>query len=250
MSVTSPYQPASGDRRNGSPAGAAALPGSPSAGAGDRLPRPPRRRRPGFAALAVLLVVGAAAAAGLLAVRLDQRVPVLVARRDIDAGHQITRADLAQVKVATSDLKLISASQANAVVGHYATQQIPGGRAIDAKMLTRTTPMTPGMVAIGIPLTSSNVPAGGVRPGDRVKVYAVKDGQGKVLTDKAIVYSISTKQKGGTFGGGGGGNNVATIIVEDKPDGSLTAAIAAASVANQAALGIAERDTLAKSTDD
>jgi hypothetical protein len=86
MSVTSPYNPAAGGRN----------------GAGRRRPSgrrlrrratacrgPPRRRRPGFAALAVLLVVGAAAAAGLLAVRLDARQPVLVARHDIAVGQQI-----------------------------------------------------------------------------------------------------------------------------------------------------------------
>ncbi|MGH3317395.1 MAG: hypothetical protein ACRDO0_14745, partial [Nocardioidaceae bacterium] len=46
----------------------------------DRLPSPPRRRRPALAALAVLLIVGGATLAALLALRLDQRVPVMMAR--------------------------------------------------------------------------------------------------------------------------------------------------------------------------
>jgi hypothetical protein len=243
MSVTSPYQPAGGSRNNGTPAGAQALPGSPAASGGDRLPRPPRRRRPGFAALAVLLVVGAAAAAGLLAVRLDERVPILVAAHTITAGQQITRADLATAKVASSDLRLIPAASANQVAGRYASQTIPEGRALDVKMLTKLSPLTAGKVALGIPLTAANVPAGGVRAGDRVKVYNVKDGVGTLLTADAIVYSVSSKEKGGAFGGGGGSATVATILVDDTEGGKLSAAIAAASVAGQAALGIAERDS-------
>jgi hypothetical protein len=245
MSVTSPYQPSTGDRRNGQPAGAAALPGSPpSSGGPDRLPRPPRRRRPGFAALAVLLVVGAAAAAGLLAVRLDERVPILVAAEPIQAGAEITRSDLATARVASSDLRLISASDANAVVGRYATQSIPAGRPLDADMLTRDSPLVEGNVALGIPLTANNVPSGGVKAGDRVKVYAVKDGVGKQLTSEAIVYSISSEEKGGAFGGGGGGDKVATILIKDDEGGQLSASIAAAAVSGQAALGIAERDAV------
>ena len=42
------------------------------------VPAPPRRRRPALTALAVLLIVGGAALAGLLAVRMDSREPVLV----------------------------------------------------------------------------------------------------------------------------------------------------------------------------
>lgn len=38
-----------------------------------------------LAALAVLLIVGGAAAAGLLALRADERVPVLAAAREIAA---------------------------------------------------------------------------------------------------------------------------------------------------------------------
>jgi hypothetical protein len=251
MSVTSPYQPSAGDRRNGAPAGATALPGSPPAGAGsDRLPRPPRRRRPGFAALAILLIVGAAAAAGLLAVRLDERVPVIVAADNIEAGQKITRGDLASAKVATSDLKLIAASRANEVIGTYAVQSIPSGRALDVKMVTRKAPLVPGKVAIGIPITSANVPAGGVRAGDRVKVYAVKDGAGKLLTADAVVYTISAKEKGGTFGGGGGGDDVATILITDNEGGELSTQIAAAAVAGQAALGLVQRGTDITSTDD
>ena len=43
--------------------------------------------------LAVLLIVGSAAIAGLLAMRIDSRVPVLVAAHEIPVGAQITLAD-------------------------------------------------------------------------------------------------------------------------------------------------------------
>lgn len=70
----------------------------------DRLPPAPRERRPLLAAFAVLLIVGGAAVAGLLALRADTRVPVLVLARDVATGQQITADDLAVTPVASEGL--------------------------------------------------------------------------------------------------------------------------------------------------
>jgi hypothetical protein len=240
MSVTSPYNPAAGDRRNGAPSGPTATTGPAPAATGDRLPKPPRRRRPGFAALAVLLVVGAAATAGLLAIRLDERVPILVAATDIPVGKEITRQDLAVARVASSELKLIAAEDVAAVEGRYATQSIPAGRPLDAQMLGDSGLLKPGWVALGVVIKPGNVPATGLQSGDRVKVYKAVDGAGTLLTNDAIVSSVSSDEGGGgAFGGGGNGDSTATIIVQEE--GDLTAQIAAASLAGQIVLGLTER---------
>ena len=70
-------------------------------------PSPPRRRRPALAAIAVLLIVGGAALAGLLALRLDSREPVLVMTQDVPVGTKITADMLGTTRVASEGLKLI-----------------------------------------------------------------------------------------------------------------------------------------------
>ena len=241
MSVTSPYNPAAGDRRNGAPAGPATVSGPPPAAVGDRLPRPPRRRRPGFAALAVLLVVGAAAAAGLLAIRLDERQPVLVARQDIAVGQQIERGDLAIARVAADNLSLIPAADSSAVIGRYATQTIAGGRLIDKGMLGDQPVLTPGRVAMGIPIKPGNVPASGVQAGDHVKILRGKDDGGSLLVADAVVSSVSGAADGGAFSGGGSGAQVATVVFEDDVDGTYSKEVASASLAGEAVLALTER---------
>jgi Flp pilus assembly protein CpaB len=238
MSVTSPYNPAAGGR-NGSPAGPATLGGAPPSVSGDRLPRPPRRRRPGFAALAVLLIVGAAAAAGLLAIRVDERQPVLVAKEEIATGQQITRADLAIARVAASNLTLIHADQANSVIGKYATQTIPGGRLIDPTMLGTQSALGPGKVALGIPLKAGSVPASGVQAGDRVKVIRATDEGGELLVGDAQVTSVSGGDSGSAFGGGS--DQVATIIIEDDEEGTNSKRVGSAALAGQVVLALVQR---------
>jgi len=243
MSVTSPYNPAAGGR-NGAPAGPATASGPPPSVAGDRLPRPPRRRRPGFAALAVLLVVGAAAAAGLLAIRMDERQPVLVARHDIAVGQRIERSDLAVARVAASNLKLIASGQVDSVVGRYATQNIPGGRLMDAAMLGDQGTLRPPRVAMGIPLKAGNVPASGVEAGDRVKILRRTDnGAGELLVADAQVTSVTGGDQGGAFGAGGGaGAQVATVVFDDDEEGTVSARVGTAAVDGDAVLALTERE--------
>lgn len=241
MSVTSPYNPAAGDRRNGAPAGPATQAGGPAL-TGDRLPRPPRRRRPGFAALAVLLIVGAAATAGLLAMQFDERVPVLVARTSIPVGQQIGREDLAVARVASGELRTIAAADADAVVGRYATETIAPGRLIEPGMLGNRSLLERGSVALGVVLKPGNVPASGLRTGDRVRVYKSKDGEGTLLAAEAIVDSVRTKDGGSRLGGGSsGGDAQATIIVRDDANATVSTKIAGASLAGQLVLGLIER---------
>jgi hypothetical protein len=238
MSVTSPYNPASGGGRNGAPAGPATASGPPPAVAGDRLPRPPRRRRPGFAALAVLLVVGAAAAAGLLAIQLD----VLVARDDIPVGQKIEKGDLAIARISAANLRLIPAADVDSVVGRYATQTIPGGRLIDSSMLGDQAILRPGRVAMGIPLKAGSVPASGVQAGDRVKILRrTDDGAGELLVADAEVSSVSGDDKGGAFGGGAGAR-VATVVFEDDNDGTASKRVASAALDGDAVLALTKRD--------
>jgi len=201
---------------------------------GERLPSPPRERRPALAALAVLLVVGGAAVAGLVALRADDRSAVLVAARDIEVGTEITAADLTERQVAAEDVDLVPAAGAASLVGAFAVQRIPQGRLLDTAMLNRQDPFGSGEAAVGVPVPAPRVPAQGLGTGDVVQVVRVVDGEGEVLVERATVSAVSTS--GEADAAATTTSPVATVLVDpsDAPD------VAAAAAADQLALVLVE----------
>ncbi|MEJ5914812.1 SAF domain-containing protein [Pseudokineococcus sp. 1T1Z-3] len=202
--------------------------------ASERLPAPPRERRPAMAALAVLLVVGGAAVAGLVALRADDRVAVLVAARDVAVGERLTEADLVERQVSAEGLDLVPAAGVASVVGTYAVQEIPAGRLLDTAMLNRQDPFAGGSVAVGVPVPGDRVPAQGLATGDVVQLVRVVDGTGEVLVDRARVSATSSGAQEGTTASG---TPVATVLVDavEAPE------VAAAAAAGQLALVLVER---------
>jgi flagella basal body P-ring formation protein FlgA len=190
----------------------------------DRLPAPPRERRPALAALAVLLIVGGAAIAGLLAMRADQRVAVLVAAETIPAGGPITEQSLTTTQVAGEDTLLIPASQTDQLVGQYARVEIREGQLIDTQMVGDSGLLQPGRVAVGAALAPGRVPASGLQPGDVVDLVRVGDGEGEVIVEEAIV---SSAEEGADSAAGGAAGYVVTFIV-DRDDAATVSAVAAA----------------------
>lgn len=206
-----------------------------------RPPSPTKHRRTGLIGLAVLLIVGSAAIAGLLAVRLDARSAVLVSGRPIAIGQQITKADLAETRVASEGLALFPGSESDQVIGKYAAQAIPAGRLLDAAMLQDQGYLTPGMVAVGVSVPPGRMPANGLQQGDRVQVIKVSDAE--QLVASAVVSTPPAAARadgiGGLISDGStpSAGTVATLVVAaaDAPK------VAAASAANQLALVLIER---------
>lgn len=207
--------------------GAPARQVSGAAPPGERLPRPPRRRRTGLLSVAVLLIIGGAAAAGLLALRIDSRTPVVVARAHITAGQQITAGVLSTTPVAGEGLSLIPAAQLNQLIGRYAATDIPAGRLLDTRMISSSSLLTQGRAAVGVVIKPGRAPASGLHAGDAVEVIRAVDGNPEVLSSNATVSTVS-QPSGSTFGSGGG-DPVATIVV----DSAAAPEIAAAMVADQ-----------------
>lgn len=190
----------------------------------DRLPPPPRERRPALAALAVLLIVGGAVTAGLLALRADERVPVMVATRDIAVGERITEEALSTTPVASEGTLLIPASQAAVLSGQHARVAISAGQLLDTSMLTSSALLQPGSVAVGAALATGRVPASGLQAGDVVRLVRVAGAEGTVIVDDAIV--SSSYGQGSDAVGGQGGSTVTLIVGES--DAAEVAAVAAA----------------------
>jgi Flp pilus assembly protein CpaB len=173
---------------------------------GERLPVPPRERRPALAALAVLLIVGGAAISGLVMLRADDRTPVLVFKRDIATGQEITDADLAVARVAADNLQLIPSAQKNEIIGRYAGVSVPAGTPVGAGMLRTEGLLAKDNVAVGLALKPGHLPANGVQLGDRVDIVLVptttsqpSGSQPRVLVSNARVSGYRPDQASATI---------------------------------------------------
>lgn len=199
---------------------------------GNRLPAPPRQRRPALAALAVLLIVGGAAVAALLALRVDERVAVLQAAGTIEAGQQITAEHLTTTRVAAENDSLIPASQEDALVGRYAATRINEGQLVDATMTNTSGALSGGGVAVGASLANGFLPASGLRAGDIVDLVSIASGQGETIVEDARVSSVQSIDSTGTQAGA-----TATFIVER----GQSAEVAGVAATNQLVVVLVER---------
>ncbi|WP_244929763.1 SAF domain-containing protein [Nocardioides sp. W7] len=230
--MSTDIQPAAADRqrarafRRNTPAGSAA----------NRPTEPPRQRRPALAALALLLIVGGALAAGLLAVRMDERETVLGAARDIPAGTLITEDDLREVQVASEDVPTISVDLVEQVLGTYAKVPIPAKSLVGENVITKTSPVTDGRAEVAIPLNPALTPAG-LSSGDLVQVIRISgaagDGGAEVLGEGLVMKVDSGKSE--QLGGSSAGSLNLLVPAE------AAAAIVNAAGSNTAGLAILER---------
>jgi hypothetical protein len=186
------------------------------------LPSPPRRRRPALAALAVLLIVGGAALAAVLAMRVDERQPVLVVSQDVTAGEKIERPMLAQTSVASDGLSLIPASQADEVIGTYALVTIKEGQLLDTNMLTHAQPWGQGDAVVGVPLTPGRVPPD-LRDEDLVRLVRIGDGTNPSYP-LATGLVLRTEDTGSDSLSGGGGEVASLLVPTQAVDAVVDAA--------------------------
>jgi hypothetical protein len=188
---------------------------APKAGSSYRagLPSPPKRRRPALTALAVLLIVGGAALAGLLAIKMDSRAPVLVVNEKISAGELITEDKLRSANVSGDGLETIPLDQARAVVDKlFARQTIYPGTPLQSELLRETPPLESDQAQVGVPLTSGKFPPG-LRSGDAVRLVRIGNAQApSQALCTGLVLEVSKSSSGGGFGSDAR-TAVATVIV-------------------------------------
>ncbi|MEI8412568.1 MULTISPECIES: SAF domain-containing protein [unclassified Kribbella] len=183
---------------------------------GGRLPSASKRRRPAVAALAALLIVGGALIAGVLAVRMDQRVAVVQVSHDIAVGSKITKEDLAQTRVSGDSLDLVPADRVQEIIGTYAKVNMVKGQLVNPKLLTKSSPMEEGKAAVGVVLLDGRVPSAGLRPGDEVQLIRI--GQGNtppsVLGDAVVLDAPRTADEGSGLGEKAATATTATMLVD------------------------------------
>ncbi len=140
---------------------------------GDRLPVPPRQRRPALAALAVVLILGGAALAATLVLTSGQKQEYLLVNKDVAVGEVLTPQHFLQQPLSSTQSAVFAPVPVSDFYG-----RVNGKRALVAmrkgSLLTQGTfgdRITP---AKGLTQLSLNVPEGqypaGLEAGDIVRV--------------------------------------------------------------------------------
>ena len=209
------------------------------ASSASRLPSPPRQRRPAMAALALVLIVGGALVAGLLAIRMDSRVEVLVAKGNIAPGARLSEKNLTTVPVAYDDLNLIPADLASEyALGNFAKGFIADGTLIDGKMIDRDNPIDADRAIVSVVLSPALAPEKELETGDLVEIVrasgSTSAGEGAVSLTQGLVLSIVEPKKGDLGAGSAGSANL--LVPSDA-----AADVIDASSANLAGLALVSR---------
>lgn len=190
-------------------------------------PLPVRDRRPGYIALAILLIVGLAALGAYWYSNAGQKTPVVVVVKDVPAGHAIERSDLSTVNVA-GGVTAIAGSNMDSVVGQVATVELLPNTLLQRSMVSTASPLPSDAAMVGVQLKPGQLPATGLRDGATVEALQLpaRDTTGAtgtsaqaatVLVETATVYATTTdpSQSGGTL---------ATLIVPKTSAGAVATA--------------------------
>jgi hypothetical protein len=170
----------------------------PTAPASRRAPRAVRERKPGLAALAVLLILGGALGTAYLVIQNGHRVAAIEITQALGPGQQIPPGALRQVEVAPSGgVNYVPWGEAGQVTRFFAATAIPPGTLLSSAMVARTNNFAVGKAVVGLALKDGQLPDG-LAVGDRVDVYEVSDSAqscpgtaGSMLAADALVLGIT-----------------------------------------------------------
>lgn len=172
-----------------------------------RLPGGPRQRRPGLAALAVLLILAGALGAGALVIQTGQRVTAVEVAAAVGAGQRIPLSAMRPVQLAAGrGLGYVPWDQAAQVARFFTVSAIPPGTLLTRGMVAPTGASLAGKVVLGLALKDGQLPAG-LADGDLAEIFQVSDTQqtcpgspGALLASGAVVLSVTAPAA--TAGGG------------------------------------------------
>ncbi|MEU6555648.1 hypothetical protein ABZ915_36180 [Streptomyces sp. NPDC046915] len=192
--------------RTGAGAGRSVAPAQPSVG--DRLPTPPRERKPALAALAVLLILLGALGATTLVLRAGDRIEVIKVTKDIQPGESVGTGNTTSVMVADdSSIHYVKWEQLSLLKKLKAKSTIYAGTVVIGDMFAEGDDLPAGKASVGVALKEGQYPAD-IKPGDTVAVYNVDTS------------SSSSNKTGGTTSTSSGGLIVDNARVNTKSDDS------------------------------
>ncbi|WP_326721307.1 hypothetical protein OHT59_19580 [Streptomyces sp. NBC_00243] len=160
---------------------------------GERLPAPPRERKPALAALAVLLILVGALGATMLVLRAGDRIEVIKVTSQIEAGESVSEKNTTSVMVAAdTGINYVEWSQLNTLKTLKAKSTIYKGTVVMGQMFAEGESIPAGKASVGVALKEGTYPDG-IKAGDTVAVYRVGSDSG--TTDS----SSSTTGAGNTL---------------------------------------------------
>ncbi|WP_371546933.1 hypothetical protein OG266_18330 [Streptomyces sp. NBC_00554] len=160
---------------------------------GERLPAPPRERKPALAALAVLLILVGALGATMLVLRAGDRIEVIKVTQQIEAGESVNSTNTTSVMVAAdTGINYVEWSQLNALKKLKAKSTIYKDTVVMGQMFAVGESIPAGKASVGVALKEGTYPDG-IKAGDTVAVYRVGSDSG--TTDS----SSSTTGAGNTL---------------------------------------------------
>jgi hypothetical protein len=169
-------------------------------------PLPTTNRPKGYAALAVMLIVGLGVLGYWFYTQAGAKVPVLMAARNIPAGHVIAASDLKTVSV-SGGVTAVAANHMSEVVGQTAAVEILPQTPVQLAMVTTRSPLSSTQVLVGVAEAPGQVPSSGLVPGDQVEVLqlpqktAATSSVSSPVLATATVYDVRTNPavEGGTL---------------------------------------------------
>jgi hypothetical protein len=187
---------------------------------GERLPSPPRERKPALAALAVLLILVGALGATMLVLRAGDRIEVVAVTADIQPGESVG-GNVKSVLVADdAGVNYIHWTQIKTLKKLKAKSTIYKGTLVIGEMFGTEASIPAGKAIVGLSLKEGQYPEG-IAPGDLVAAYQVGNNTSANSGDKT---------DSGSTGSSGSAGSAGTPIVDDArvtkvPDGSADSTI-------------------------
>lgn len=223
--------------------------GSAQPAVGERLPSPPRERKPALAALAVLLILVGALGATMLVLRAGDRVEVVKVTSDIQAGESVGDHTTPVLVADDASIHYVPWTQHEELKKLKAKSPIYKGTVVIGEMFAEGAELPAGKVSVGVSLKEGQYPAD-IKPGDTVAVYRVGD-----TGSSGSRGSSNATGSAGSSGGGDGliverakvsavkSDSDSTISSTNLPvtlilDSGQAAAVTAAASAGQVALVI------------
>lgn len=135
-----------------------------------------RRRRPALIALSIALIATGGLAGAVLYTASGQRTSVVIVRRDVPVGSQITKDDLGQASIALDPaVKSVKAAKAGSLVGQRAAVDLKAGSLLAPSQVTKQSLVKPDEQLVGVSLKPSQLPATPLSPGQKVLVVSTPD---------------------------------------------------------------------------
>ncbi|MFI6339496.1 hypothetical protein [Streptomyces sp. NPDC050535] len=144
---------------------------------GERLPAPPRERKPALAALAVLLILVGALGATMLVLRAGDRVEVVQVTGEIQAGQSVGDHVTSVLVAEDTGVNYVKWNQVESLKKLKARSTIYKGTLVIGDMFTEGQSIPAGKASVGLALKEGQYPID-IKPGDTVAVYRVGDDSG------------------------------------------------------------------------